>query len=314
MERAAHLGISAVVFGYIAEVRDSVGGSGKVKGCTMIAIIMILSNSRSNVINSQDIIYTIDMFRNTLQLPVETLENPFVAPVNIEIIESFMHTVGYQGVLFHDVINHTNVDYAALLWWDFMNCVSQKKDVIQYPRFTKLIIAELMKKFPSIPPRLEEDYHSIKDDILLVSVFTTRNVTVRGMLILDAFLIEEIRATDDYKEYETVFVNVVVPMNQLQPVVSTQGTHRSTPRAHRTPTLITASDEGERDNELYTDKFAAPMIHDDVDDSGNRIKPESLKEHPKHVDDDDGIEEEKKDEKKVNEMGSLEIRTEKMQT
>ncbi|GKA88651.1 hypothetical protein Tco_0810415, partial [Tanacetum coccineum] len=74
-----------------------------------------------------------------------------------------------------------------------------------------------MKKFLSIPQRLDEDYHSIKDNIPLVSVYTTGNVTVRGMLILDAFLTKEIRATDDYKEYETVFVNVVVPMNQPQP-------------------------------------------------------------------------------------------------
>ncbi|GKD72526.1 hypothetical protein Tco_1330808, partial [Tanacetum coccineum] len=94
------------------------------------------------------------------------------------------------------------------------------------------------KKFPNIPQRIDEDYHSIEDDIPLVSVYTTRNVLVRGMLIPDAFLTEEICATDDIKEYETVFMNVVVPMNQLQPVVSTQGTYRSTPRAHRIPTLI----------------------------------------------------------------------------
>nr|GEV21577.1 hypothetical protein [Tanacetum cinerariifolium] len=35
--------------------------------------------------------------------------------------------------------------------------------------------------------RLEEDYHSIKDDIPLVSVYTIGNVTVRGMLISDEF-------------------------------------------------------------------------------------------------------------------------------
>ncbi|GKE21546.1 hypothetical protein Tco_1433058, partial [Tanacetum coccineum] len=184
--------------------------------------------------------------------------------------------------------------------------------------FTKLNIADLMKKFTSIPPRFEEDYHSIKDDISLISVYTTGNVTVRGMLIPDAFLTEEICATNDYKEYETVFVNVAVPMNQPQQVVSTQGTHRSTPRAYRTPTLTTASPqgkkrkqsagetsssqkslkitikqkqvvEGEKDVELYTDKFAASMIHDDVEDFGDRIEPESHKEHPKVVDDDCNI-------------------------
>ncbi|GKB62515.1 hypothetical protein Tco_0918701, partial [Tanacetum coccineum] len=49
--------------------------------------------------DSQKIVYTVDMFCNILQLPVETPENPFVVPDNIEIIESFMNRVGYQGVV-----------------------------------------------------------------------------------------------------------------------------------------------------------------------------------------------------------------------
>ncbi|GJS09694.1 hypothetical protein Tco_0366490 [Tanacetum coccineum] len=108
-------------------------------------------------LDSQEIVSTVDMFRDTLNLLVETPEKPFVTPVNIEIIESFMNKVGYQGV----------VD-------------------------------------------------------------------------------KEICATDDFKEYETVFMNVAVLMNQPQPVVSTQGTHRSTPRAHRTPTLTSTSPQGKK--------------------------------------------------------------------
>ncbi|GKF38426.1 hypothetical protein Tco_0118487, partial [Tanacetum coccineum] len=48
---------------------------------------------------SQEIVYTMDMFQDTLNLSVETLEKPFVAPVNIEIIKSFMNRVSYQGVV-----------------------------------------------------------------------------------------------------------------------------------------------------------------------------------------------------------------------
>ncbi|GJX26011.1 retrovirus-related pol polyprotein from transposon TNT 1-94 [Tanacetum coccineum] len=205
----------------------------------------------------QEIVYTVDMFCDTLKLPVETPNNPFIVPVNIEVIQSFMQRVGYQGV------------------------------VDKYPRFTKLIIADLMKKYPSISSRFKEDYHSIKDDIPLVSVYTTGNVIVQGMLIPDAFITEEIHATDDYKEYETVFVNVVVPMNQPQPVV-----------------------EGEKYEESYVDKFASSMLHDDVDDYEDRIESESHKQNPKVIDYDD----ENKEEKKDDEMGSLENRTEKMQT
>ncbi|GJS49350.1 hypothetical protein Tco_0599471 [Tanacetum coccineum] len=62
--------------------------------------------------------------------------------------------------------------------------------------------------------------------------------------------------------------------------------------------------KGEKDEQSY----------DDADDSDNRLEPRSHKENPEYVDDDDDKEEEKVDAKEGNEMGSLEIRTEKMQT
>ncbi|GJT68067.1 hypothetical protein Tco_1019547 [Tanacetum coccineum] len=180
-----------------------------------------------------------------------------------------------------------------------------------------------MEKYPSIPRIHDKDYHSIKDDTLLVSVYSVGNVIFRGMQILDAFLTAEIRTTNDYKEYEIVFVRVDVPMNQPQLIVSTQGTYRSSPRAHRTPTLTTTSPEGKKrkqlagetsspgkplkeeiekmvegdeDEESYASEFADSMINDYVDDSGTRIEPGSRKEHSENVnDDDEAIEKEMKD-------------------
>ncbi|GKA85186.1 integrase, catalytic region, zinc finger, CCHC-type containing protein [Tanacetum coccineum] len=238
------------------------------------------------MLDIEEFTYTVDMFRVTLHLPVETLENPFVAPVNIQTIEAFMNMVGYQGM----------VDK------DFMNNVFQKKETIQ----------------------IDEDYHSIKDDIPLVSVYTIRNVLVRGMLIPDALLTKEICATDDFKEYETVFVGVDVPMNQPQPIVSTQGTHRTTPRAYRTPTL-TASPQGKKMKQIVEESSSPRKSlkitsrqhkvvegEKDDDDSEDRLEPGSHKENPEYVDDDD--DEEKVDEKKDVDMGSLETRTEEMQT
>ncbi|GJU59543.1 hypothetical protein Tco_1237309 [Tanacetum coccineum] len=119
------------------------------------------------------------------------------------------------------------LDRKEITYTEFLHCVRQKKDVIQYPRFIKLIIADLIKKFPSIPQRHAENYHSIKDDIPLVIVYTTGNVTVRGMLISDKFLTDDIRTTEEYKEYENVFVGVDVSTIQPQPVESTQGTIRT---------------------------------------------------------------------------------------
>ncbi|GKF31987.1 hypothetical protein Tco_0101785 [Tanacetum coccineum] len=76
------------------------------------------------------------------KVPMKTPANPFIAPATMTVIKPFMQTVGHQGVCDKD----------------FLNYILQKKDAIQYPCFTKLIIVDLMKKYPSIPQRLEEDY------------------------------------------------------------------------------------------------------------------------------------------------------------
>ncbi|GJU30772.1 hypothetical protein Tco_1174361 [Tanacetum coccineum] len=60
-----------------------------------------------------------------------------------------------------------------------------KQTALQYPRFTKLIIMDLMEKYPSIPKRLNEPYNSIKDYTPLCHMYTTREVIVRAIEILD---------------------------------------------------------------------------------------------------------------------------------
>nr|GEZ18336.1 hypothetical protein [Tanacetum cinerariifolium] len=118
------------------------------------------------------VVYLQQFWKTVSKVPdtkdMETLDNLFITPVTIKTIESFIQTIGYQGI----------VD----------------------------------KKYPSIPQRLDKDYHSIKDDIPL--------------------------------EYKRVFFRVEVPMNQPQSVVSTQGTHRITPMAYRIPTITAASPQG----------------------------------------------------------------------
>ncbi|GJY47109.1 hypothetical protein Tco_0436172 [Tanacetum coccineum] len=211
------------------------------------------------LLNTKQFTYTVDMFCDILQLPVETLENLFVTPANIHTIEAFMNRVGYQGVvdkLFHAVVNQTHIDYVALLWWDFMNNVFQKKEAIQYPRFIKLIIADLMKKFPNIPKRIEEDYHSIKDDALFI------------------------RETDAFKEYEMVFMKTA--------------RESSLPRKSLKITIKQKQ-----------------IVEQDDDDSEVRIEPESHKENPEIVDDDN---DDKNEETQNDDMGSLEIRNEETRT
>ncbi|GKC99152.1 hypothetical protein Tco_1169427 [Tanacetum coccineum] len=65
-------------------------------------------------LDTQEIVYTIDMFRATLKLPVETPDNPFIAPANIQIIESVLNRVGYQGVV--DKVSAFYTKFLAQLW------------------------------------------------------------------------------------------------------------------------------------------------------------------------------------------------------
>nr|GEX15544.1 hypothetical protein [Tanacetum cinerariifolium] len=104
---------------------------------------------------------------------METLDTPFVTPADIRNIEAFMNRDGYQGVVYKLSAFFTN--NLAQPW----QTMFKKREAIQYPRFIKLIIADLMKKFPNIPKRLKEDYHSIKNDVPFVSVYTTGNVSSR---------------------------------------------------------------------------------------------------------------------------------------
>ncbi|GKD29453.1 hypothetical protein Tco_1240231 [Tanacetum coccineum] len=142
------------------------------------------NNIISFTIDKETITYIVDMFRSTLQLPVETPDNPYIELADLKFVQRILKIVGYEGI---------------------------------------------------VDKRLEENYHSIKDDILVVSVYTLGNVTVRGVLILGEFLSDDIRATMECKEYEKVFVRIDIPTIQPQSVESTQGTNR-TPRATRTPT------------------------------------------------------------------------------
>ncbi|GJU85045.1 hypothetical protein Tco_1292591 [Tanacetum coccineum] len=236
--------------------------------CKIIRKIL-LDHATSDV----PVVYLQQFWRTVSKLPVETPENPFVAPVNIETIEVFMNKVGYQGVvdkvstfytknqaqpwqtmfkvfnrclttrtsghdqtkinilqMFHTVINRTNFDYASLLWWDFMNNVKQKKEVI-------------------------------------------KDVHIQEMLIPDEFLTEEIRVTDDFKEYETVFMK---GKKRKQSVGESRSPHKSLKITIRQQKVV------ERDHD-----------HDNSEDS---LESESHKDNPKHVDDDDDTDDKKVDE------------------
>ncbi|GJV72351.1 integrase, catalytic region, zinc finger, CCHC-type containing protein [Tanacetum coccineum] len=168
-----------------------------------------------------------------------------IAPVDIKDIESFMQKVGYQGV------------------------VDKKKDVIQYPRFTMLIIADLMEKFPSIPKRLDEDYYSIKDDIPLGKKRK-----------------QSARETSSPRKSLKVTIKKKAKTTPIPP----PSDDRERVQEKLVEEDIEKMVEGDEDEESYASTFDDSMLNDDVDDFDTRIEPGSHKENPEVVDDDDVIE------------------------
>ncbi|GJV09609.1 putative reverse transcriptase domain-containing protein [Tanacetum coccineum] len=85
-----------------------------------------------------------------------------------------------QAQILWGMYNKKNVDYAYLLWEDFIfkieNKNTKKGSAMYYPRFTKLVVNFVMEKDPSIPRRNKVNWHYARDD----PMFTTINVISRN--------------------------------------------------------------------------------------------------------------------------------------
>ncbi|GJX39549.1 hypothetical protein Tco_0252852, partial [Tanacetum coccineum] len=85
-----------------------------------------------------------------------------------------------QAQILWGMYNKKNVDYAYLLWEDFIfkieNKSMKKGSAMYYPRFTKLVVNYVMEKDPSIPRRNKVNWHYCQVD----PMFTNNNVISRN--------------------------------------------------------------------------------------------------------------------------------------
>nr|GEX98832.1 hypothetical protein [Tanacetum cinerariifolium] len=91
--------------------------------------------------DKEEITNTVDMFRATLKLLVETPEQPFIPPAKFDYIKPFLRILSYQGIL--DKVSAFFTKNLAQPW------------------------QTMFKKYELVPKIFEEDYHTIKDDTLL---------------------------------------------------------------------------------------------------------------------------------------------------
>nr|GFA38478.1 hypothetical protein [Tanacetum cinerariifolium] len=79
-----------------------------------------------------------------------------------------------QAQILWGLYHSRNIDYAFLIWEDFMYQVEhknqKKSNEMYYPIFTKVIIHHFMSKDLSIPRRNKVNWHYVRDDILFTTI------------------------------------------------------------------------------------------------------------------------------------------------
>ncbi|GJQ96686.1 hypothetical protein Tco_0007825 [Tanacetum coccineum] len=133
----------------------------------------------------------IEVFHEILQICPRILNQYFIAPPSKEELVTFIQELSYSGrcisrkttgldrlresraQILWGMYYKKNVDYAALLWEDFMyqadnrEISSARKKHMPYPRFTKVIINHFISKDKTISMRNRINLHIIRDDSLL---------------------------------------------------------------------------------------------------------------------------------------------------
>ncbi|GJX72693.1 hypothetical protein Tco_0309864 [Tanacetum coccineum] len=123
-----------------------------------------------------------------------------------------------QAQILWGMYNKKSVDYAYLLWEDFIFKIetksSKKGSAMYYPRFTKIVVNYVMEKDPSIPRRNKVNWHYARDD----PMFTTINVISRkettqlyGAILPVTLTNEDIRNSESYKEYYAMASGTIPP-------------------------------------------------------------------------------------------------------
>nr|GEV42155.1 hypothetical protein [Tanacetum cinerariifolium] len=116
-----------------------------------------------------------------------------------------------QAQILWGMYHNQNLDFAYLLWEDFMYQVKhkdvKKSNELYYPRFTKVTVNFFLTKDPSIPKRKKVNWHYARDD----QMFTTIKLVSRhqntqhfGAILPVELTNEDIRNSAAYKEYYAI--------------------------------------------------------------------------------------------------------------
>nr|GEX33977.1 hypothetical protein [Tanacetum cinerariifolium] len=112
------------------------------------------------------------------------------------------------------------VDFFELSWEDFsyqidnMQLKKGRREIMLYPRFTKVIINHFLSIYKSVPKGLPSGLHTIKDDDVLSRMKFVRireDVQEYGQVILDVMLSNAIKQSNTKKAFFSYSTGQVLP-------------------------------------------------------------------------------------------------------
>nr|GEY00159.1 hypothetical protein [Tanacetum cinerariifolium] len=150
-----------------------------------------------------------------------------------------------QAQILWGLYHKRNVDFAYLMWEDFVYQVehkdTKKSNEMYYPRFTKVIIYHFMSKDLSIPRRNKVNWHYVRDDHMFSTIKLVsrhQNTPQFGALLPIELTNKDIRNSNAYKEYYAVATGATPP----KPKASVQKTRSSSDTTITPPNAV--ADEG----------------------------------------------------------------------
>nr|GEY65319.1 hypothetical protein [Tanacetum cinerariifolium] len=206
--------------------------------------------------DTQKHVLDLEAFREMLHISPRILDQSFAElPFEEEILE-FLRFLGHNTqikILTNGLYNSSNVDYAYLIWEDFVYQVEhknqKKSNEMYYPRFTKVIIDYLMTRKPSIPRRNRVNWHYVRDDVLFSTIkVVSRHQTTQqyGVILPIELTNDDIRNNKAYKEYYACATGEASPKPKASARKKASGSASSTtpppPITTPTPTTIVVAD------------------------------------------------------------------------
>ncbi|GKD94624.1 hypothetical protein Tco_1374461, partial [Tanacetum coccineum] len=139
-----------------------------------------------------------------------------------------------QAQILWGMYHKKDVDYAYLLWEDFVYQVENKNvkrsNKMYYPRFTKVIVNFFMNKDQSIPRRNKVNWHFAKDDYMFttIKVISRREDTqLYGAILPDELMNEAVKDSESDKEYYAIASGVEPPKTKASVKKKQVGSNKS---------------------------------------------------------------------------------------